>query len=141
MSSWLRKEHKNTDEAPAIRPDVERLLPASVRPPEAHRPMLLDSDVPDDERDEDLDFLATLVEEIDGTPQAVKAAPATAFGPAVSARRAAEHQVDELRVFRDMKDDGRTLARHDFLVDNVEMDDLLEELSIVRAALRRRKAA
>lgn len=141
MSSWLRKGHRNDDEAPAIRPDIEALLPASVRRPEAHRLMPLESDVPDDAHDEDLDFLATLVEEIDRKPQAVKPARPPAFGPAVSAKRAAEHRMDELRVFRDMKDDGRAPARHDFLLDNVDMDDLLEELSTVRAALRRRKAA
>jgi hypothetical protein len=140
MSSWLRKGHRDDDETLAIRPDIEALLPASVRRPEAHRLTPLGSDMPDDSYDEDLDFLATLVEEIDREPQAVKRA-ATAFGPAVSAKRAAEHQLDDLRVFRDMKDEGRVSARHDFMLSDVAIDDLLEELSTVRAALTRRKAA
>ena len=140
MSNWRRKGHRDDGEAPAIRADIEALLPASVRRPEANRLTPLGSDMPDDAHDEDLDFLAALVEEIDHKPQAIKPPPAR-FGPAGGAKRAAEHQVDELRVFRDMKDEGRVSARYDFMLNDVEMDDLLEELSTVRAALRRRKVA
>lgn len=140
MSSWLRKGHNDDGDALVIRPDIEALLPASARRPEANRLTPLGSDMPDGSYDEDLDFLATLVEEIDRKPQAVKPPP-PAFGPAVSAKRAAEHQMDDLRVFRDMKDEGRVSTRYDFMLNDVPMDDLLEELSTVRAALRRRKAA
>jgi hypothetical protein len=142
MSNWLRnKGHRDDREALAVRPDIEALLPASVRRPEANRLAPLGGDMPDDSYDEDLDFLATLVEEIDRKPQAVKPPPATMFGPAVSAKRAAEHRMDDLRVFRDMKDEGRVSNRYDFNLNDVDMDDLLEELSTVRAALGRRKVA
>jgi hypothetical protein len=54
--------------------------------------------------------------------------------------RGANPRFDDMHVFREMKDDGHATERYDFKLNDVDMGDLLEELSTVRAALRRKAA-
>jgi hypothetical protein len=134
MSSWLRGRRNEAD-ATAVPPDVVDLLPPSVRRPEAGRFAAPDANVPDDADDADLDFLAALASEIDG-----KAVP-TGDGQPQTPLRGASPRIDDLQVFRQMKDEGDKTIRFDHQVADVEMGDLLEELNTIRAALRGRKAA
>jgi hypothetical protein len=46
-----------------------------------------------------------------------------------------------MQVFREMKDEGKQTTRYDHHVRDVDMADLLEELTTVQAALRQRRAA
>jgi hypothetical protein len=133
MSSWLRGK-RNEDEAMTIRPEVVGLLPPSVRPPETNRFTLPEANVPDDAEDADLDFLAALASEVD---RAASPAPAQKQTPL----RGASPRIDDMQVFREMKDEGNKTIRFDHQIGDVEMGDLLEELSTVRAALRGRRAA
>lgn len=137
MSSWLRNRSKDEDASEKIlRPEVEALLPSSMRQPEVNRLTPLGTVVPDDADDKDLDFLAGLAAEVDRA-----AAPNAAVAPAPAPLRGASSRIDDLQVFREMKDEGKQAIRFDHQVRDVDMGDLLEELATVQAALRRRKAA
>jgi hypothetical protein len=136
MSSWLRKS-TNRDEVPApLRPEVEAMLPPSVRHPEANRFTPLGSDAPDDVDDEDLEFLTTLANEVDRAAVSKTSAP-----PAAMPLRGANSRFDDMQVFRQMKDEGKQVTRYDHNLRDVDMADLLEELSDVQAALRQRRVA
>ena len=139
MSSWLRKSTRDEEPAP-LRPDIEALLPPSVRRPEANRFTPLGSDAPDDVDDEDLAFLTTLANEVDRAV-VTKTAAAPAAAPATAPLRGASSRIDDMQVFREMKDDGKQATRYDHNLRDVDMADLLEELSDVQAALRQRRAA
>ncbi len=135
MSSWLRNKDKS-EAAPAnaLATGVEAFLPSSVRQPDANRFAPDVSGGADDGDDEDLDFLAGLVADVDRA--------ATPIANARSAPlRGASPRIDDLQVFREMKDEGDQKVQFDHQLSDLDMDDLLEELTTVRAALRRRKAA
>ena len=136
MSSWLRKRKDDVEPVRVLPPDLEALLPSSVRPPDANRVAPLEPDAIDDEPDEDLNFLAGLVAEVD---RAAKPNAADVVAPVPL--RGASPRIDDLQVFREMKADASERIQFDHRLSDVDMGDLLEELSTVRAALRRRKAA
>jgi hypothetical protein len=133
MSTWLRKR-KDEDGPAAGWPEVEAFVPASARHPEANRFTPPGSDMPDD-HDEDLEFFATLVKEVDGPPR-----PLAAPRRAPRLDTGADPRIDDMQLFRDMKDEGTQPARFDFRMRDVDMGDLLEELATVQAALRRKAA-
>jgi hypothetical protein len=54
---------------------------------------------------------------------------------------AAFTQEDHMELFREMKADDRELRRTNIEVEDVDLGDLLEDLSTTMAALRRLKAA
>ncbi len=136
MTSWLRNG-RDDGEGKWIPPEVDAVLPASVRPPEAHRSPLSGSFMTDDvdnEDDADLEFLTALVREVD------RAAPAPP-GHTQVPLRGANPRIDDMQVFREMKSEDNKTPRYDHRVRDVEMADLLEELDTVRAAFRRQRAA
>ena len=131
MSTWLRNKRDDDDEStPTVRPEVDAALPASVRPPDRNR----FAEGADDADDADLDFLTALAGEVD------RATPAAGV-PAQMPLRGANPRIDDMQVFREMKDEGDNVVRYNHQVRDVEMGDLLEELNTVAAALRRRRAA
>ncbi len=135
MSSWLKNPRKD-EEARPLRPEVEAMLPPSVRHPEANRFTPLGSDAPEDVDDEDLEFLTKLANEVDRAT-----APKASARPAATPLRGASSRIDDLQVFREMKDESTQATRYDHHVRDVDMADLLEELTTVQAALRQQRAA
>ena len=135
MSNWLKKPNRN-EEPVRVRPDINDVLPPSVRQPEGNRFTPLGSDAPEDVADADLAFLTTLANEVDRATVTKSLAK-----PAAAPLRGASSRIDDLQVFREMKDDGKEATRFDHNLRDVDMADLLEELSDVHAALRQRKVA
>lgn len=135
MSSWLRKTNRN-EEPIRVRPDINDVLPPSVRHPEGNLSTPLGSDAPQDVDDADLAFLTTLANEVDRATATKSLAK-----PVAAPLRGASSRIDDLQVFREMKDDGKEATRFDHNLRDVDMADLLEELSDVQAALRQRRAA
>jgi hypothetical protein len=153
-----------------MRDEVLRSLPASARPYEKQRLLAAygDPDAPDDGPDEDLEFLEQLVDEIDRTPAPAEAdrrvqpapgddrtepnllrarpslAPAKtrpAATPSISVRVATDDE-QSLNVFRAVRGEPeRVRTAQDLGVRDVDLADLLEDLSTTAAAIRRRKAA
>ena len=129
----------------SIDPDeVAALLPASVKHPEANRFTPLGTDFEGDEgSDEDIEFLESLVKSVDTHTPAPRRAPESA--PALVSMQApsmpAVSKLDGLSIFRDMPSDTPERTTLNLKVPEVEMFDLLEDLSTTAAALRRRKAA
>jgi hypothetical protein len=134
MSNWLRDKRKDSEPL-TIRPEVEHLLPASVRPPDANRYTAPEGDGADDGEDEDVDFLRSLASEVDRA-----GSPSTGTRAAITPLRGASPRIDDMQVFRQMKDEGVVATRYDFHLTDVDLGDLLEELSTVRSALRRKAA-
>jgi hypothetical protein len=111
-------------------------LPASMRDPSRQR---LDAQIPDelDDDDEDIELLSALAQQAE---REAKSAPQPATRP--QARRFDVKAEDQLDVFRETKPERRRpRVLESFRVDDVEMDDLVEQLAMTAAALRRRKAA
>ena len=150
MAGWLHKPRRPEldEERIGRRDEVESLLPASIRHPEANRFTPLGSDFEGDgeENDQDIEFFESLVRAVEGD------APAPAGGPAPTPmmvhtpaprRLIPQPQEDELSLFREVQVDRaeRSGAEAHFVVEDVDMGDLLDELSTTAAALRRRKAA
>jgi hypothetical protein len=133
MSSWLRSK-SDVPEPKVLRPEVEALLPASAR--RVDPAMFAPPDDPtDDADDRELEFLAALAGEVDR-----EATAAPAGSRAAVPLRGANPRFDDMHLFREMKDEGFAPTRFDFKLNEVDMGDLLEELSTVRAALRRKAA-
>ena len=148
----LFQRHKPEDEGHIDRREVEALLPASVRHPEVNRFTPLGSDFDgDDTSDEDIEFLTSLVESVEREQIApalpvVRPAPPPARKPAIPAvapasDMAAFRDPDHLQLFRDMQPDEKDRRTSNIQVDDVDLGDLLEDLSTTMAALRRLKAA
>jgi hypothetical protein len=148
----LFQRHKAEDAGHIDRQEVEALLPASVRHPEANRFTPLGSDFDgDDTSDEDIEFLTSLVESVEREQIApalptVRPAPPPARKPAIPAVPPASDmdvftQPDHMQLFHDMRVDERDYRTNNIKVDDVDLGDLLEDLSTTIAALRRRKAA
>lgn len=114
-------------------------VPASVRTPEKQRigAWVPDLDAePSEEPDADIEFLTALV---NGETRA-RTLPSAA---ALSIRKEQEPdaQMDALEVFRAHDAEHVVAASKMLNVPQVELGDLLEDLSTVAAALRNRKAA
>ena len=142
MGGWLKR--KTDEHAPLVPPEeLEAFLPASVRAPEVNRFTPLGSDMPepeDDEHDEDLDFLESIARSVEepskSVGQYIDSGPEKPPAP----RQTQQQMLDEMQVFREMKGEI-TDMRVDFKLDDVDMSDLLEDLSTTALALRQRKAA
>jgi hypothetical protein len=169
MSSIFRRRRAEVRKDPENRPDQRLLrtfLPASARPYDTQRlHVAYANDGADpDGPDEDIEFLASLVEEIERapaplepdarTPAHADEAPAPlhpARRPAVTAPaitvRVTTDDEHNLNVFRAIRaEPERSRTSQDLGVRDVAMDDLLEDLAttaaaIRAAAMRRRKAA
>ena len=149
MAGWFRKPRQLELDDPtgSRRDEVESLLPASVKHPEANRFTPLGSDFDgDDESDEDIEFLESIVRAVEGDapPPVAKLAPAPMplHTPAPT-RRIPISKDDDLSLFREIQVDRkeRTVIEARVEIEDVELADLLEDLSTTAAALRRRKAA
>jgi len=151
MAGWLRRPQRREAEDQASdnrRDEVESLLPASVKYPETNRftPLGSDFEGEDEDTDEDIEFLEAIVRAVEGAAPApvATAAPTTLLlhTPAPS-RRIPQPSEDDLALFREVRsehDERDAVTRH-VRLDDVDMADLLDELSTTAAALRRRKAA
>jgi hypothetical protein len=178
---------------PENRPDqrhdlLRSFVPASARPHETQRLYAPFADEDEnDGPDEDIEFLSSLVEEIDHNPpdamadprvrpspaldmdsgagSFLRARPTRVLGrdattgveadprvrPAAPGRAtvnplqnitAAPTDEEKLNVFRAVRDEPeRVRTSHDLGVPDVDLDDLLEDLSTTAAAIRRRRAA
>jgi hypothetical protein len=147
MGGWLRPKKEEAE--PLVAPDeVLAYVPSSVRGPEGNRFTPLGSDMPDvednDDDDEDLEFLASIARSVKETPDSVGQFVGTgALKPrAQPGERATApaSPLDDMRVFREMKGDLGDM-KYDFKLADVDMADLLEDLSTTASALRQRKAA
>jgi hypothetical protein len=160
------QQRQDPENRPEQQHDLLRtFLPASARPYETQRLAYAYDDEPADGPDEDIEFLASLVEEIERQPAPApserRPAPQAAAegdsdtGASLRARpirpvippkaitmRVAPPDESHLNVFRAMRDEPeRQRTSHDLGVRDVDLDDLLEDLSTTVAAIRRRKAA
>lgn len=128
------------------RDEVRSLLPASVKHPESNRFTPLGSDFGgDEESDEDIEFLQTIVRAVEGEPQAPASRPTpapTAIRTPAPTRRLPARD-DGLSAFREIQVDRRerTVIEARVDIEDVDIADLLDDLSTTAAALRRRKAA
>jgi hypothetical protein len=141
MSGWLKPKKQEAE--PLVPPEqVAAFVPASVRQPEVDRFTPLTSDLPegdDDEHDEDLDFLESIARSVEEPSKSVgQYIDTTAAAP--KARQTQQQMLDEMQVFREMKGEIADM-KFDFKLDDVDMADLLEDLSTTASALRQRKAA
>ena len=140
MAGLFRRNNKPQPQRGVSREEIESLLPASVRHPEANRFTPLGSDfVGEEGSDEDIEFLESIVKEVE--LQEIVSRPRLVKAEAV--KKAPVSQEDAMSFFREMDADReeRTRDRIHIEVEDVEMFDLLEDLSTTAAALRRRKAA
>ncbi len=149
MAGWFRKPRQLELDDPtgSRREEVESLLPASVKHPEANRFTPLGTDFDgEEESDEDIEFLESIVRAVEGDapPPMAKLAPAPMplHTPAPT-RLIPQPPDDDLSLFREVQVDRkeRTVIEARVEIEDVEMADLLDELSTTAAALRRRKAA
>ena len=150
MAGWLRMPRRLEldDTTDGRREEVESLLPASVKHPEANRFTPLGSDFAgdDEESDQDIEFFESIVRAVEGDEPAPIARPLPApmllHTPAPS-RLIPQAPDDGLSAFREVQVDRqeRSVIQTHVSVEDVDMGDLLDELSTTAAALRRRKAA
>ncbi len=111
-------------------------VPASARSPERYRFADPPAEGEVEEDDEDIEFLSALAR------QAEREAAATREVRPAPARRFNVLADTTLDVFRDTNvEQPRPRVLRNIVVEPVEMDDLLEQLSTTAAALRRRRAA
>ena len=163
-----RRQQPEIRQDPENRPEqrhdlVSTFLPASARPYEKQR-LAIYTDDDADGPDEDIEFLASLVEEIERepaaplsdkrpAPQAAAQGDSDAGAPirarpirpmpaaAITTRVAAPDDEAKLNVFRAMRDEpDRARTSRDLGVRDVDIDDLLEDLATTAAAIRRRSA-
>ena len=147
-----------TDYGAGVDPvELEEMLPASVRQPEANRFRALGMTGPDAEavidngNDADLDFLQSLANSIDAGGDAPElpahfVSKPQLGGPVIrepqrKAQAEPEREQVALSLFRDTKLDRDERVRPNITVPDVEMSDLMEDLATLQIALRRRKAA
>ncbi len=143
-SIFSRRRRQPGDQDPENRPEqrhdlLHNFVPASARPIETQRLHALDAlDADTDGPDEDIKFLESLVQEIESQPstEPVRFRPA----PIETVKLASDDE--KFNVFRAMRDEpDRARTSQDLGVRDVDIDDLLEDLSTTAAAIRRRKAA
>ncbi len=151
MAGWLRKTKDQLNGQPLVDPrEVDALLPASVKQPELNRFTPLETDIAEGE-DGDIEFINSLLTQVekDAAPTAASAPSMRVpshTGQAAAARinaQMVDRSDDNMQAFRDMASQKEVDVRmhRTFTVPDVEMSDLLEELSTVAAAMRQRKAA
>ena len=129
-----------------------RWVPASVRTADAMRAGLPSIDAVDGDSDRDIEFIASLLEEVERNPAPIqRATPAPQPRieqillpddpqPRREVRRV--ETLDELQIFRDTKEESqRRPVSRTVKVPEVDIADLLEALETTVAALRRRRAA
>jgi hypothetical protein len=111
-------------------------VPASVRVPEMQRFAPLETA---DGPDEDLDFLSALAGEVD---RARPSKPA-ARGDMSENQKMIDRKPDRLEIFREFAPDldEKTSITNLIAIPDVDIGDVLEDLSTTAAALRLRKAA
>jgi hypothetical protein len=117
-------------------------VPASARSPELARLISLpdDEETDPDAPDEDVEFFASLVKEVERKPAAET--PRTFPAPHIEHVIPAPTEEEKLNVFRQMQDEETRVRTAETLgVEDADLDDLLEELSTTAAALRLRRAA
>ncbi len=138
MRGLFRRERTESDE-PWVDPhEVKSLLPASVKHPEANRFTPLGTDFTGEEgSDEDIEFLTSLLSAVEQD----KPAPTRPKHFAPPQKEVPVREDTALNYFREIRDDRDERPPLNIEVEEVEMDDLLEELSTTAAALRKRKAA
>jgi hypothetical protein len=141
---FKRNEPQPVEESPVL-PLLEarQLMPTSAKSPDQQRLMVFNPDEEIDENtDEDLAFLNSLLNEEQAPPQKRQPAPKKEPSPEPEARSIAAQNADDMQVFRDMAAQRQRveLAKH-LRVDDVDMGELLDDLQTMRAAIRRRKAA
>jgi len=132
MTRWLRNRDGERARHQARR-DAADYVPRSVRPPEAQRLAPADLDVPaEGEPDADLLLLESLAAEAGDVA-----------GPTADAPAGRRPGADDLRLFHESRLlPSRRVLPAVALAPDVEIADLLEDLSTTAAALRRlRKAA
>ena len=106
-------------------------VPASMR--ERPAPPVLSTEDLEDEHDEEIAFLSNLAGEIDRAPERDASSPD---------RRGTQPEQDEMWAFREYAmriEQNEGVRRH--IAHDVEISDLLDELKVTAAALRRRRAA
>lgn len=144
MAGWLRKQREHNDSG-IPRSDLQALLPASALAPEVNRLTPIGTDVPDDAPDVDLEFLSALADEVAREAARVTATSRTPELREASSDASILQRSDEaMQYFRDMTDDRETddvRRRYAFKVAEIEIGDLLEDLTTTVSALRRRRAA
>ena len=134
--SWLRRQKQEPELAPeeavpnrSVDPPY---VPASMRPrPIVVPPALQQDDDADD--DEQVAFLASLAQQIDGE---------AGLGDGSRGPTAPRGEGDDMWAFREKAvafDPYEGVRRH--VVDEVPIDELIDDLSMTAAALRRRRAA
>ena len=145
MGGWLRPKKEVAE--PLVAPDeVMAYVPSSVRGPEGNRFTPLGSDMPemDGEDDEDLEFLESIARSLKETPDSVGQFVGTgALKPRAQQGERTQQPppaLDDMHVFREMSGDLGDM-KYDFKLPDVDMADLLEDLSTTASALRQRKAA
>ncbi len=139
MRGFFRRDDKPATENTISREEIASLLPASVRHPEVNRFTPLGSDFDGEEgSDEDIEFLESIVREVDRrgaeTPRGLVVRPDDAPKQAIT-------QDEAMSFFAELQAEREERQQLPIHVDEVEMFDLLEDLSTTAAALRRRKAA
>jgi hypothetical protein len=147
MPSFFRRAQRHrSDEEPENLADrrldryyAER-VPASARSPELARLISIpDEDVDPDAPDEDVEFLASLVQEIERKPAAET--PRVLPAPHIE-HVAAPTEEEKLNVFRQMQaEETRVRTSETLGVVDADLDDVLEDLATTAAALRLRRAA
>jgi hypothetical protein len=115
-------------------------VPASARSPELARLISIpDEDLDPDAPDEDVEFLASLVKEIERKP--ALDAPRVQPAPRIE-HVLAPTEEEKLNVFRQMQAEETRMRTSETLgVVDADLDDVLEDLATTAAALRRRRAA
>ena len=117
------------DELTERQPPRQSLVPASARRPERQRLNIFT----DEDDGQDLDFLKAI---------ARQAETATPAAPSTSSAATGERAGDHLEVFRELAPAvERPKVMTTVRVPEIEMADLLDELSTMAAALRLRRAA
>jgi hypothetical protein len=135
MTGWLKGRDEESERR-RMRRDAAEYVPRSVRPPDAQR--LAPADLEDEAEgpDADLAFLASLASEAIAADDGL-----TSHGPPEPTARPAA-QDDDLRLFKESRlVPARRVPPAAALAPDVEIADLVEDLSTVAAALRLRKAA
>ena len=120
--------------------DASRQPTVTIVPPARKRKLGqadLDEIPDDDAPDEELAFLTSLARSVDDN--AVPAERSRFTAPQIGAP-ALREEVD-LSLFRDTLIDREARVRPNVTVPDVAIDDLMEDLTTMRAALRARKAA
>lgn len=136
--SWLRRNADRFDDEPQAVPSPPPYVPASMRPRPDPAQAALEPDDPDID-DAQVRFLASLAERV----EADASSAARRRGDALATSR--PRRVDDDAVLSVFRDSAPEYDPYEGLrklnIPDVEIADLVDELSTTAAALRRRRAA